>query len=134
MLLSRDGVAKVADVGLARLLTREGAQVSVQGTFEWAAPEVGAPAFVFSLHAAPIDHQKTFPLRPDRSGCCKELTQGHSHFAGCKNVDRLEEECPHRWISYQSRGGPALFLKKKSEAAVCTTCFELKYHSSRQDS
>lgn len=47
MLLSRDGVAKVADVGLARLLTREGAQVSVQGTFEWAAPEVGA--FVLNL-------------------------------------------------------------------------------------
>ena len=42
VLLSRDGVAKVADVGLARLLTREGAQVSVQGTFEWAAPEVHA--------------------------------------------------------------------------------------------
>ncbi|KAK9819112.1 hypothetical protein WJX74_003168 [Apatococcus lobatus] len=40
VLLSRDGVAKVADVGLARLLTREGAQVSVQGTFEWAAPEL----------------------------------------------------------------------------------------------
>ncbi len=39
VLLSRDGVAKVADVGLARLLTKEGAQVSVQGTFQWAAPE-----------------------------------------------------------------------------------------------
>ncbi|KAK9824767.1 hypothetical protein WJX74_006661 [Apatococcus lobatus] len=39
VLLSRDGVAKVADVGLARLLNRE-APVGVQGTFEWAAPEV----------------------------------------------------------------------------------------------
>lgn len=40
-LLSRDGVAKIGDVGLARVLTREGARVSQEGTFEWAAPEVG---------------------------------------------------------------------------------------------
>ncbi|KAK9865664.1 hypothetical protein WJX84_002223 [Apatococcus fuscideae] len=40
VLLSGSGAAKLGDVGLARVLSREGAQVSVQGTFEWAAPEV----------------------------------------------------------------------------------------------
>ncbi|KAK9842929.1 hypothetical protein WJX74_004526 [Apatococcus lobatus] len=40
VMLSRDGVAKIGDVGLAKVLTREGARVSQEGTFEWAAPEV----------------------------------------------------------------------------------------------
>ena len=42
VLLSRDGTAKIADVGLARILTRADTQVSAEGTFEWAAPEVGS--------------------------------------------------------------------------------------------
>ena len=41
ILLGRDGKAKVADVGLAKILTREHTQVSMDGTFEWSAPEVG---------------------------------------------------------------------------------------------
>ncbi|KAK9847293.1 hypothetical protein WJX84_006036 [Apatococcus fuscideae] len=40
VLLSRDGVAKIADVGLARILTRGDTNVSAEGTFEWAAPEI----------------------------------------------------------------------------------------------
>ena len=41
ILLGRDGKAKVADVGLAKILTREHTQVSMDGTFDWSAPEVG---------------------------------------------------------------------------------------------
>ncbi len=40
VLLSRDGTAKIADVGLARILTKANTKVSAEGTFEWAAPEV----------------------------------------------------------------------------------------------
>ena len=41
ILLARDGTAKVADVGLAKILTRDNTHVSMEGTFDWAAPEVG---------------------------------------------------------------------------------------------
>ena len=40
ILLGRDGTAKVADVGLAKILTRDATHVSMEGTFDWAAPEV----------------------------------------------------------------------------------------------
>ena len=40
ILLGRDGTAKVADVGLAKILTRDNTHVSTEGTFDWAAPEV----------------------------------------------------------------------------------------------
>ncbi|KAK9905638.1 hypothetical protein WJX75_003659 [Coccomyxa subellipsoidea] len=40
ILLARDGTAKVADVGLAKILTRDNTHVSMEGTFDWAAPEV----------------------------------------------------------------------------------------------
>ena len=49
-MLSRDGVAKIGDVGLARVLTREGARVSQEGTFEWAAPEVGVSQTFVDVH------------------------------------------------------------------------------------
>ena len=42
ILLARDGTAKVADVGLAKILTRDNTHVSMEGTFDWAAPEVRA--------------------------------------------------------------------------------------------
>lgn len=37
---TRDWTCKIADVGLAKVLNREDTQVSLEGTFEWAAPEV----------------------------------------------------------------------------------------------
>ncbi|KAK9836929.1 hypothetical protein WJX81_000389 [Elliptochloris bilobata] len=40
ILLARDGTAKIADVGLAKILTRDNTCVSTEGTFDWAAPEV----------------------------------------------------------------------------------------------
>jgi serine/threonine protein kinase len=40
ILLARDGTAKIADVGLAKILTRDNTHVSMEGTFDWAAPEV----------------------------------------------------------------------------------------------
>ena len=45
VLLGRGGVAKVADVGLAKLLSGVDTMASCTGTFDWAAPEVlaGAP-------------------------------------------------------------------------------------------
>lgn len=43
ILLARDGTAKVADVGLAKILTRDNTHVSMEGTFDWAAPEVHTP-------------------------------------------------------------------------------------------
>ena len=43
ILLARDGTAKVADVGLAKILTRDNTHVSMEGTFDWAAPEVPPP-------------------------------------------------------------------------------------------
>lgn len=36
------GTAKVADVGLAKILTREHTMVSSETTFDWAAPEVSS--------------------------------------------------------------------------------------------
>ncbi len=39
ILLARDGTAKIADVGLAKILTRDNTCVSTEGTFDWAAPE-----------------------------------------------------------------------------------------------
>ena len=44
MLLSRDGTAKIADVGLARILTQKDTAVSGGGAFEWAPPEVNFPS------------------------------------------------------------------------------------------
>ena len=44
ILIARDGTAKIADVGLAKILTRDNTCVSTEGTFDWAAPEVRAPA------------------------------------------------------------------------------------------
>ncbi len=44
ILLARDGTAKVADVGLAKILTRDNTHVSMEGTFDWAAPEVDLPS------------------------------------------------------------------------------------------
>lgn len=52
ILLARDGTAKVADVGLAKILTRDNTHVSMEGTFDWAAPEVPSAvpkAFFFVL-------------------------------------------------------------------------------------
>eukprot|EP00884_Botryococcus_braunii_P015478 jgi/Botrbrau1/2613/Bobra.145_1s0034.2 len=46
ILLARDGGAKIADVGLAKILTRDNTHVSMEGTFDWAAPEVLAGAQV----------------------------------------------------------------------------------------
>ena len=40
ILLSRDGSAKIADVGLAKIMSRELTQVSARGSFDWVAPEV----------------------------------------------------------------------------------------------
>lgn len=45
ILLARDGTAKVADVGLAKILTRDNTHVSMEGTFDWAAPEVPLTPF-----------------------------------------------------------------------------------------
>jgi len=42
ILLARDGTAKIADVGLAKILTRDNTCVSTEGTFDWAAPEARA--------------------------------------------------------------------------------------------
>ena len=39
ILLGRDGTAKIADVGLAKILTRDNTHVSMEGTFDWSAPE-----------------------------------------------------------------------------------------------
>lgn len=50
ILLARDGTAKVADVGLAKILTRDNTHVSMEGTFDWAAPEVSL---------SPHPHKKT---------------------------------------------------------------------------
>ena len=44
ILIARDGTAKIADVGLAKILTRDNTCVSTEGTFDWAAPEVSAAA------------------------------------------------------------------------------------------
>ena len=54
ILLARDGTAKVADVGLAKILTRDNTHVSMEGTFDWAAPEVRlrAPPSLHQAHAS----------------------------------------------------------------------------------
>jgi serine/threonine protein kinase len=40
ILLGRDGTAKLADVGLARFLTRDATVMSREGTFDWSSPEL----------------------------------------------------------------------------------------------
>lgn len=40
VLLGRGGIAKIADVGLAKLLSRSATVASGAGTFDWAAPEM----------------------------------------------------------------------------------------------
>lgn len=49
ILLSRDGSAKIADVGLAKIMSRELTQVSARGSFDWVAPEVCPLSFSYSL-------------------------------------------------------------------------------------
>ncbi|KAK9842862.1 hypothetical protein WJX74_003558 [Apatococcus lobatus] len=82
ILLSRDGTAKIADVGLARILTRADTQVSAEGTFEWAAPEIlmgqacSEKADIYSLgvilwEICTGEHPKLRSLRPFR--CPEEL-------------------------------------------------------------
>ena len=41
ILCTKDGLAKIADVGLAKIMSRELTQVSARGSFDWVAPEVG---------------------------------------------------------------------------------------------
>lgn len=38
ILLGRGGVAKIADVGLAKIMSRSQTRASATGTFDWAAP------------------------------------------------------------------------------------------------
>ena len=38
ILLGRGGVAKIADVGLAKIMRTSGTRASAAGTFDWAAP------------------------------------------------------------------------------------------------
>ena len=52
ILLARDGTAKLADVGLAKILTRDNTFVSMEGTFDWAAPEVSS--FVWFSPGLPV--------------------------------------------------------------------------------
>ena len=40
ILCTKDGLAKIADVGLAKIMSRELTQVSARGSFDWVAPEV----------------------------------------------------------------------------------------------
>lgn len=40
ILIAKDGSAKIADVGLAKIMSRELTQVSARGSFDWVAPEV----------------------------------------------------------------------------------------------
>ena len=50
ILLTRDGTAKIADVGLAKIMSRELTQVSARGSFDWVAPEVLATPSPPLLH------------------------------------------------------------------------------------
>ena len=68
ILLARDGTAKVADVGLAKILTRDNTHVSMEGTFDWAAPEVIA----LSQHCWGIHHsQMGVIMHMSRLWCCE---------------------------------------------------------------
>lgn len=40
ILLGRGGIAKIADVGLAKIMSRSATRASAAGTFDWAAPGV----------------------------------------------------------------------------------------------
>lgn len=48
ILLTRDGAAKIADVGLAKIMSRELTQVSARGSFDWVAPEVILSVFIYT--------------------------------------------------------------------------------------
>ncbi len=64
VLLARDGTAKVADVGLARILTRNDTLVSGEGTFEWSPPEVKqSPHAVASPESGVVDPAHATPLQ-----------------------------------------------------------------------
>ena len=63
ILLGRGGVAKIADVGLAKIMSTSATRASAAGTFDWAAP--GAHAcillslcFCSSLHFECIVHHQ----------------------------------------------------------------------------
>ena len=54
ILLSKDGLAKLADVGLSRLVKQDATALSMPGTFSWASPEqtegrAGLPADVWAF-------------------------------------------------------------------------------------
>ena len=57
ILLARDGTAKVADVGLAKILTRDNTHVSMEGTFDWAAPEVRLLSGLVTEGATFLEHR-----------------------------------------------------------------------------
>lgn len=67
ILLARDGTAKIADVGLAKILTRDNTCVSTEGTFDWAAPEVRAAAQEFDRLVL------VFSCRLDEQCACRHL-------------------------------------------------------------
>ena len=43
ILLGRGGVAKIADVGLAKIMSKSATRASAAGTFDWAAPGIPPP-------------------------------------------------------------------------------------------
>ena len=43
ILLGRGGVAKIADVGLAKIMSKSATRASATGTFDWAAPGTLTP-------------------------------------------------------------------------------------------
>ena len=46
ILLARDNTAKLADVGLAKIMQQEFLSMYCVGTFAWAAPEVNYPSWL----------------------------------------------------------------------------------------
>ena len=73
ILLARDGTAKVADVGLAKILTRDNTHVSMEGTFDWAAPEVRLP--FQELQKFPSNQGQTALSRLSCATICSVLLQ-----------------------------------------------------------
>ena len=77
ILLARDGTAKLADVGLAKILTRDNTFVSMEGTFDWAAPEVSS--LVWFLPGLPVMSctlwNQTFCVDPVLTRAGQKLTR-----------------------------------------------------------
>ena len=97
ILLGRGGVAKIADVGLAKIMSKSATRASATGTFDWAAPgtlttcSLPPPALLSFTHlTTPPGLPTTLPQNPPipvSLGFQPHVTDTTGHWTQCRTMD-----------------------------------------------